>query len=601
MSNIIKYASKEFTEYKNDIYEYIRTNYSDVYDDLNDGNVGGILIDLISGVADNLSYNIDRSYQETQLFQAQKLESLYEIARTFGFNIPQKRPSITALDFTVNVPILGDSPNSSYYPIINSGCQVIGGSVSFETIDVVDFSSPYNKNGYPNRSIVPVLDANGGILSYNITKRELAVSSKTKYFKKYITVNETTPFYEVILPDNNVISIDSVILVEDYSKTYEPTYYDYYTHDYRYFEVDNLTEKEIFIEKDKKDSNEFPDGDWIKIDKKFIKEYLYNGTCKLTFGGGEDYSYQNNFLDDNIRGTSFLNNIIKNSGLGVKLKQDHTLFIKYRVGGGSASNVGVGTLNTLGAYTIRVLGSRKDINDNVKKSLKVTNPIPSVGGNDGIDENTLRHVIAYNYSSQNRGVVERDYLNLVYKMPGIFGSPYRANAFKERNKIVLSLLTLDENGKLSNTNNNVLIENLSRYISRKRMINDFVLVRSGYIFNISIVIELLVDRNVDFDISNNIIQTIYSIFDIKNNYMDNDIYITNIIKSITKIENVLNIINIKMYNKFGGEYSQNKMTSQIKDLNTMEIDLRDNVLYSNKESMFEIKYPEKDIIVKFRR
>ncbi|NJO66009.1 MAG: hypothetical protein HC836_50465 [Richelia sp. RM2_1_2] len=132
-----------------------------------------LLIELNAAVGDMLSYNTDRSVQETNIDFAQENRSILAQARTFGLRIPFKRPAITIVDFSVEVPVKGDTFDLSYAPLVLRGAQVIGGGQSFETIDEIDFSSPFNVSGLTNRIILPNIDNNGNIVSYTLTKERL--------------------------------------------------------------------------------------------------------------------------------------------------------------------------------------------------------------------------------------------------------------------------------------------------------------------------------------------------------------------------------------------------------------------------------------------
>ena len=105
-----------------------------------------------------LSFHTDRMFNETQINYAQEGSSVLELARTFGVNIPGKRPSITLVDFTVTVPVdnnRGDGPDYSYAPLLLKGTQVSGGGKIFELPDDLDFSSPFSSSGIPNRKVIP--------------------------------------------------------------------------------------------------------------------------------------------------------------------------------------------------------------------------------------------------------------------------------------------------------------------------------------------------------------------------------------------------------------------------------------------------------------
>jgi hypothetical protein len=186
-------------------------------------------------------------------------------------------------------------------------------------------------------------------------------------------------------------------------------------------------------------------------------------------------------------------------------------------------------------------------------------------------------------------------------MPGKFGSPFKANAYKENNKIVIPILSVDSNGKLLNQSNNLLKENLTEYLSGYRMINDFIEVKDGKIINIALDIDLYVENISDNTIANNIIDTVREFFNINNYEMNTDIHITKLENQLSQVNGVINVIDIKVYNKVGGQYSNNAISQEILNVSTGEINLINNTVYSTTDSMFEIKYPEKDINVFLRK
>jgi len=200
-TNIIQYGSRTFGEIRNDLVSYIRMAYPEVISDFTDSSVGALLIDLNAGVANNLAVNTDRVFQETQLEYAQMRSSLLNIAKNMGFNIPPKRPSVTVVDFTVTVPVLGDRPDTSYYPVLAPGAQVLGGGKIFETESIIDWNSPVSNLGDANRSIIPNYNSNGVIVSYGITKREVVTNGSTTIFKRVINGSDVVPFLGILLPD----------------------------------------------------------------------------------------------------------------------------------------------------------------------------------------------------------------------------------------------------------------------------------------------------------------------------------------------------------------------------------------------------------------
>jgi hypothetical protein len=102
----IDYNRRTFSQIKQELITFISQNYPEVISDFTDSSVGSMLIDLNAAVGDNLSFNIDRAFQETQLEFAQQRRSILQIAKTNGLNIVPRSASVTVVDFTINVPTL---------------------------------------------------------------------------------------------------------------------------------------------------------------------------------------------------------------------------------------------------------------------------------------------------------------------------------------------------------------------------------------------------------------------------------------------------------------------------------------------------------------
>jgi len=605
--NIIQYGSRTFGEIRTDLISFIRQAYPEVLSDFTDSSVGAMMIDLNAGVGNNLSINLDRSFQETQLDYAQQRASILNIAKNMGFNIPARRPSVTVIDFTIIVPVLGDKPDASYYPQLQAGAQILGGGKIFETQAIIDWSSPISNLGDPNRSIIPNTDSNGIIVNYSITKREVVINGSTNIFKRTITATDIVPFFSVTLPDPDVIEIDNVILLEGNNYSSNPSASDFATATNKYYEVDWLAQQRVFIQdtsssQPNTNTNGLKAATWIDVTKKFIKEFTINGYCKVIFGSGDAdvNAFKSGFLKMGVSNQYFLENFLNNTALGEKLLSNYTLFIQYRTGGGSNSNVGAGTLTKLGNYNLTVQGSRQDYNQTVQRSLAVNNPIPAIGGNDGLSIEQIRQLIKYNFSSQNRDVNLTDYLLQLYKMPGQFGSPFRANAMKLNNKVVISMLSIGSDGKLSNTSNTLLQENVTEYLSQFRMLNDYVEVKDGKIFNLAFDIDVYVENVADNQVANSIITLVRNYLNINNYEMNQDLFLGPLQREILSANGVINVIDIKVYNRVGGQYSNN-VISQTVNPSTGEITIINNTIHSTEDSMFEIKFPEKDITVYLRK
>jgi hypothetical protein len=608
----INYYSRNFADIRGELIDFIRLYYPDLFSDFGDASVGQMLLELNAAVGDMLSYHTDRMFTETQLDYAQERKNVMAIARTLGLKIPGLRPSVTLVDFAVTIPVRGDSWDIRYAPLIRYGSQVLGGGQTFENAEDIDFSSPYSNGGIPNRLILPNLDSNGNLVDYTVVKRELVVNGLTKTFKKVISPADSIPFLEIFLPDNNVLSIDSVINLEGTNYNSLPTLDQYLDPDLRWYEMDSLAEDKVFIEDTSRetDNPSVRPGKYVSTTRRFVKEFTDNNYCKLTFGSGTKNT-QEDF--DNLTASGIkIGDFINTTALGEIIKPNTTLFIRYRVGGGPSTNIGPNSVNGVGNLTMDVNGPNNAINQTVKRSLRVNNPIPGIGGAGIPSVEQIRQLTKYNFASQNRAVTIKDYHALVGKIPGKFGSPYRYTITENQNKIQVSTLGLDSDGKLSNQSTNTLKENIATWLADYRMINDYVLVKDGKIVNLAFNVDLFIDKTVNqSEVINNVINSIKNYFDVKKWEMGDNIYMAQLIENINNVGGVLNVINIDVYNVIGGKYSLNQIsqaflpnsnTTPLAFNNAQKIDLgEDFALFGDTDSMFEIKYPETDIKIRVKR
>lgn len=603
MEKKINYYSRDFRAIRSELITYIKNNYPDYYSDFNDASIGMMLLELNAAIGDMLSFNTDRAFQESKIEYAQERRSLYAIARTYGLKIPSKSPSITICDFSVDIPVKGDSFDLSYCPIIIRGAQVVGGGLIFETVNDIDFSSNYSQSGIPNRKINPNIDNNGVILSYTITKREIVVNGVTKYYKKIITTEDTKPFLEVLLPENDVISVDRIIALDGVNYTRLPTLFEWNDPNNIWHQVESLPEKQVFIPYPQlsTDNDSIMVGKWETVHKRFMTEYTDKGYCVIRFGNGnEDTSYFPDYVSDTDLLFDQLDGKINNLSLGQIPRTNTTMFIKYRTGGGVRTNIGANVLTTVNDITVIVNGTNPQKNALVKASLKVNNPLPALGGKDELSVEELRNLIKYNFSAQNRCITLSDYYNRISLMSGNFGAPYRTAVAKNDNKIEVVICGIDENGKLTNNSTTTLKSNIAEYLSRYRSINDYVLVRDGKIINIGVEVTLYVNKLSDkVEILKSAVQQISNYFSTQN-YFGNNIYLANLIESLNNIGDVYNVTQIKFFNKVGGNYSSNQTTMPFVDNTTKEINISTHqTLFVEYDEIYEIKYPNSDIKINF--
>ena len=652
--NKISYLSRTFDDYKKSLKEYIAQYYPQIASDLNDASIGSWLVDMVAAVGDNLSFYIDKAYNETNIDTAQQKSSLLNLARTNGLKIPGPKGSVAFCEFSAEVPVNDEVANSSsslgmpamsFAPIIKKGTTVSSRNQVFEVMNDIDFNEEFDYNGYANRHIIPITDVQGKIVKYKITKSEVVVAGESKIYKQIISnVNDIHPFMEVIIPDDNVMNVESIIFKTGVDYQSDPTMNEFMYQGevsggtdgesmlYRFFEVDSLVdtyrwgdtlneqmEPEIY-KYDSYNDEEYKNipvycvarGEWKPVMQKFITEFTDKGYLKIIFGSGEQIGSSFSNQADTFTKHQ-ISRIVRNNFLGKLPKVGSTMYVLYRVGGGAASNVGANTITNINylnsTFSCNVFSDEEKSEKaaRVRQSISVTNPYPSVTGKDAPSIDEIRAMIKYNSAEQKRCVVLKDYENRVALLPARYGTPFRVKAVEENNKVVLYMLGVNADGTLSNVLPEQLIKNISNYLSMYRSINDYVEMKSGKIVNIGVDADLYIDKSYDaYSVIENVISTIQSFFDISKHQLGETIYLSKLSKEITNVDGVLNLMELRVFNKIGNGYSYDQSVDPIDSYSEFSsdesrlIDIKETgyQLNSDTDAMFEIKYPNIDIKVR---
>jgi hypothetical protein len=601
MSKQISYATRDFQGLRNELVSLTKNYYPDLVKNFNDASIYSVLLDINAAVADNLHFHIDRVWQETMLDFAQQRQSLFHIAKTYGLKLPGVRPSVALCDFSITVPVRGDKEDTRYLGLLKSGAQVSGAGQIFETTDDIDFSIPFNKRGEPNRLKIPNFDSNNRLISYTITKREAVVNGVTRIYRRVINQIDQKPFLKLYLPEQNVLGVTSVIHKDGTNFASNPTSNEFNSTTNKWYEVKSLIEDKVFISDPTavSDTNNFTAGTFIDVNNKFVTEYTPENYFSLTFGSGTVNPLDN--LDNYITGdlkvnlASYLNNL----SLGQTPKLNTTLFVRYRVGGGKDSNLGVNVITNVDDVEFTVSGPVSSVNSQVVQSLKVLNITPAVGGADAPTIEEIRNMVSYNFSAQNRAVTLNDYKSLIETMPSTYGAPAKVNVMEEDNKVRIKLLSYDEKGNLTDTVSTTLKNNILSYLSEYKMINDFIDIVSGEVIDMGLEIDLNIDKNYNqTDIVQTVIDDVISYFDFGKRKMGDPLFVGDLNKIIGNVSGVVNVIETRVFNKTGGEYSSAQVSVGYEDENTKEITQSDSIIFMKSNQIFQIRFPNVDIRVR---
>ncbi len=599
----ISYTTRDFEGIREELIQYVRTYYPELIQNFNDASVFSVFLDLNAAVADNLHYHIDRSIQETVLQYAQQRSSIYNIARTYGLKIPGQRPSVALVDFSITVPAFGDKEDERYLGQLRRGSQVVGAGQVFENVEDIDFASPYNSQGFPNRLKIPNFDSSNRIVNYTITKREVVVNGITKVFKRVIGPADVRPFLELFLPEKNVLGVTSVLLKDGTSYTTVPTVNEFLGVDNRWYEVDALAEDRIFVEDPTKVSDQpgIKVGKYIQTNDRFITEYTPEGFLKMTFGGGTNTS-QDALNQFTTLGVPLNLQLYQNNmSLGSALKANTTLFVQYRTGGGLSTNLGTNVINQVGTVSFFVNGPSDNINQQVTSSLRCNNVTAAIGGAGQPSVEETRNYVAFNFSSQNRAVTVNDYEALIRKMPSQFGAPAKVAITENNNKINVQILSYDTTGKLTSIVSNTLKQNLANYLSNYRMMNDYISIETAEVIDLSLDISVVLDATQNQgQVITNIINKVSTFLDPQIRNLGQNIYISQLNSLIQDENGVITVTAIDVFNEVGGQYSGFQTSMAYSNDVTRQIRPVDDTIFAQPNQVYQIRYPNKDIRVKVK-
>jgi len=603
MSKRISYSVRDFAGLRQELVNMTKEYYPDLVKNTNDASIFSVLLDLNAAVSDNLHFHIDRVWQETMLDFAQQRQSLFHIAKTYGLRIPGLRPSVALCDFSINVPVRGDKDDMRYEGILKAGGQISGGGQTFETMEDIDFANPFNSKGEPNRLKIPNFDVNNRLISYTITKREAVVNGVTRIYRRSINELDQKPFLKIYLPEQNVLGVTSIIHKDGTSFGSNPTSSEFTSTTNKWYEVKSLIQDKVFVPDPTKisDKENFKPGTYLDVNNKFITEYTPENYFLITFGSGTVNPMENvdNYITDKLKVNlaSYLNNM----SLGAIPKANTTLFIKYRIGGGKSSNLGVNVINSVDNIELNIMGPVQNVNSQVVNSIRVSNVTPAIGGADQPSIDDIRAMIGYNFAAQNRAVTLNDYKSLIENMPSQFGAPAKVNVMEEDNKIKVKMLSYDENGNLTTVVSNILKNNIVDYLSEYRMINDYLDIASGEVIDLGFEIDIVSNRNEnDTEIIKTTIDTVINLMSINKRKMGDPLFIGDMYREIGNIPGVVNVVDIRVFNKIGGEYSTNESAQSYSNEETRQILDQDKIIYMKSNQIFQVRFPNKDIKVRIK-
>ena len=586
---LIKYTSREFSTIKQDLVDYAKRYYPDIYKDFSEASFGSLMLDTVAYVGDVLSFYLDYQTNESFLDTAVEYDNILRLGEQVGYKQPLRSNSFGVVSIFALAPVelVGTGPDTNYLPVLSKGTKfsTASGQV-FTLIDDVDFANPDNEIVVATSN-----EQDGKPTAFAVKTRGRVISGEVS--SETVNVGAFTRFLTIPLADPNITEIVSITDSEGHE----------------YFEVDYLSQDTVFrsvVNKDPGTRRYVPN---VMVTTSVPRRYTVfnrNGTILIKFG----YGSENSLKKDNTTHPS--NVVLKMHGRDYetdltldpsKLLEtdkfgiapaDTTLTIKYRTN--TVENVNVASRNLTNITEPLLIFKSEATNSGkitfVRDSLEVVNEEPITGDVSIPTVLELKQRVNDVFASQNRAVTSNDYEALVYRMHPRFGSVKRAKIVRDQDsfKRNLNLYIVSEDADRNLTTSSPLLKNnIKTWLNQYRMINDTIDILDPKIIYIKINFSAVTDTSTDKTEALNV--AITEIQDLFTEKLDigQPIYITKIYDVLNNLDEIVDVTNVEIINQNGGLYSDE--TLNLKQYTSAD----GRILYSPENVIYELKYPNLDI------
>jgi len=617
MANVqkdVKYLNRDFAQFRQNLINFAKQYFPNTYQDFNESSPGMMFIEMASYVGDVLSFYTDQSFKESLLKSATEDANVLQLSQLFGYKPKLNAPAVVTVDVYQLVPAIGSGANAvpdyRYALSIQSNMQVESDTgILFRTINPIDFN--FSSDTDPTEVSVYSVDGSGNVTYYLLKKQVQAVSGEIT--TAIFSFGNPKPYDKVILPENNVLDIISMI--DDRGRPW--------------YQVDYLAQDTIFEDianipfNDPELSQHRATVPYIlklrKSPRRFVARVRGDYRTEIQFGSGVSSDADEEIIPNpqNVgSGLEYLartttnnldpSNFLYTSTYGLA-PNNETLTVTYSVGGGINDNVSVNTItNIVSVIYDSEINPGIDLTF-VKNSLAVNNPVPAVGGRSRDSIESIRQNAMASFAAQNRAITREDYIARCYAMPAKYGSVAKVYIIGDTqidtsdqdyprdiiaNPLALNLYTLayDVNGNFTPLNQ-AIKENLRTYISNYRMLTDALNIKTAHIVNIGVEFEIIPRPNVN---SNEVllrcIDRLKFLFANDRMQINASINISNLMTELDRIDGVQSVVGLDIINK----YDRNRgYSGNVYDIRSAT---KHNIVYPSLDAcIFEVKYPDSDI------
>lgn len=596
----ISYTSRDFESLRNDLKRFVGQYYRDAIVDVSDASLAGMLIDVAAYVGDVTSYYLDHQFNENSLEKAIETRNVERLVREAGVKIQGKSPASGFLDISVVVPSKltnGEyAPDEDLIPKIQAESSFVSRrGVTFYLTDDLDFAEEDSSGNLIAKYEINQTLA-GNPVNFIMTREGFVVSSRLRTQKNNIP-DSFQPFRTIVINDPDATEIVRVVDSDGDE----------------YYEVESLTQSTVF----KRMVNNRADRDMaderiqlLHAPKRFVSSRTSStGNISLLFGSGREDVFNEDVIPDpsehaiRLYGDKkSLNKITidPNSFLGTQTlgisPRNTTLTITYRSGGGLNHNTGISEIDTVSTLLTQFpSGISTTQSTIIRSSVTCNNKFVVSGGEDEPTIEALRQIALLNRNSQNRIVSREDLISRVYSLPSNFGRVFRAAVRDNPSSTQaaqLFILSRNSSGKLIISPDS-LKDNLSKYLSRFRLISDAIDILDGVVVNLGLNYTVTIAQGAQSSVVLAAVNSkLKNYFKIENFHIDQPIKMGEVENLILNTPDVEAITSINFTNVTGvrGNNVYSTYTFNPKSF------IDRGYLFPPVGGIFEIKYPNDDIV-----
>jgi len=586
----VKYINRDFESIKQDLVNYAKVYYPETFRDFNEASFGALMLDMVAYVGDMLSFYVDYQTNESYLDSAIETKNVVKQAKQMGFKYPGTPAStgVVTLYATIQATSAGSGPDTTAIPILMRGTTFTSNSgATFTLLEDVDFSNTKVEQ------VVATVNSDGQPTSYALRASGQVVSGRVA--SEIVDVGPYEKFKKIALAGENITEILSV--------------HDFEGHEY--FEVDYLSQNLIFQSIRNRVSADKELVPYlvreILTPRRFVVEFNEDFETFLQFGYGSEETLKDNSFPDpatsvlQIHGKKYYkddsfdpNLMMKTDKFGIVPPQGR-LTVQYRANTAADVNISAGALSRITSPIVS-FGTNTPpaaTSNAVIASLEVENEKPILGQTSIITNEEIRTRAIDNFASQNRAVTKQDYINIIYRMPSRFGVIKRANIVQDKDsfKRNLNLYVVSENvdGNLTEAPSS-LKNNLKKWVSQYKMINDTIDILDGRIANIGVEFEVVgvLEKGTTEVLSKSIEAVKNKLSDVL--FFGQPFYIQDIFKILNDLPEVIDTKYVKIVNKRGTRYSTTNYNVEA------SITKDSKFIVVPEDVILELRFPDEDIV-----